>query len=145
MKFPPTFIDWIMSCISSTSYFIAYNGSLHGFFKGRRGLRQGDHLSPYLFVICIEYLSRSLGDLDKNADFNFHPKCGGIRITHLAYADDLVLFSRGDPTSVSLLMDKLSHFGDCSGLKISLTKSSFFSAGISAADLDSIKSITCFS
>ena len=69
----------------------------------------------------------------------------GSKITHLAYADDLVLLSRGDTTSVSLIMDKLNHFGDCSGLTISLSKSSFFSAGISDADLDSIKSITGFS
>ena len=144
LNFPPVFISWTMTCISSTSLSLAYNGSLHGFFKGKRGLRQGDPLSPYLFVLCLEYLSRNLGDLDNNADFNYHPRCGGLKITHLAYADDLILFSRGDPTSIALLMDKIRHFGDCSGLKISLSKSSFFSAGISDMDLEIIKDITGF-
>ena len=144
LNFPPVFIGWTMTCITSTSFSLAYNGSLHGFFKGKRGLRQGDPLSPYLFVLCLEYLSRNLGDLDSNADFNFHPRCGGLKITHLAYADDLILFSRGDPTSVALLMDKIRHFGDCSGLKISLSKSSFFSVGINEMDLETIKGITGF-
>ena len=126
LHFPPRFIGWIMECISTTTYSVSYNGSMHGFFKGKRGLRQGDPLSPYLFVLCIEYLSRGLGQLKENPDFNFHPKCGGLKITHLALVDDLVLFSRGDPKSVSLLMDILNHFGACSGLKINFSKSSFF-------------------
>ena len=144
LHFPPRFIGWIMECISTTTYSVSYNGSMHGFFKGKRGLRQGDPLSPYLFVLCIEYLSRGLGQLKENPDFNFHPKCGGLKITHLAFADDLVLFSRGDPKSVSLLMDILNHFGACSGLKVSFSKSSFFPAGISSRDLESIKEITGF-
>ena len=62
LQFPSTFISWTMACISSTSYSLAYNGSMHGFFKGERGLRKGDLLSPFLFVLCLEYLSRSLRD-----------------------------------------------------------------------------------
>ncbi|GFZ16285.1 hypothetical protein Acr_25g0006940 [Actinidia rufa] len=88
---------------------------------------------------------RSLGDLKHNPDFNFHLRCGGLKISHLAYADDLVLFSRGDPTSVSLIMDKLNHFGDCSGLSINLTKSSFYLAGVSNTDIEIIKGVTGFS
>ncbi|XP_057468718.1 uncharacterized protein LOC130757916 [Actinidia eriantha] len=126
LNFPLNFIGWIMSCISSTSYSLSYNGSLHGFFKGQRGLR-------------------SFGELKNYPDFNFHPRCGGLKITHLAYADDLILLSRGDPTSISLFMDKLNHFREYSGLKISLSKSSFFSAGISATNLETIKAIRGFS
>ncbi|GFY87986.1 hypothetical protein Acr_05g0016250 [Actinidia rufa] len=119
LHFPPKFVGW--------------------------GLRQGDPLSPYLFVICLEYLSRGLGQLKDNADFNFHPKCGGLTITHLAFADDLVLFSKGDPKSVSMLMENLNHFGDCSGLKVSFSKSSLFAAGINSSDMEAIKDITTFS
>ncbi|GFZ03333.1 hypothetical protein Acr_15g0019410 [Actinidia rufa] len=117
-----------------------------GFFSsGERGLRQGDPLSPYFFVLCLEYLSRSLGDLKHNPDFNFHSRCVGLKFSHLAYADDLVLFSRGDPTSVSLIMDKLKYLGDCSGLSINLTKSSFHLAGVSNTDTEIIKGVTRFS
>ncbi|GFZ09637.1 hypothetical protein Acr_21g0002360 [Actinidia rufa] len=131
--------DGLCLAYLSTSYSLSFNGSLHGFFKGKRGLKQVDPLSPYCFVLCLEYLSRSLEELKNNANFNFHPRCGGLNITQLAYADDLVLFPRGDPTSVALFMDKLKHFGDCLGLKINLTKSSFFSAGISGTNLETIK------
>ncbi|GFS34515.1 hypothetical protein Acr_00g0034340 [Actinidia rufa] len=117
---PQCVLRWIMTCIFTTYYSLSYNGSLHGFFKGKRGLRQGDPLSPYLFVLCLEYLSRGLGELQLNADFNFHPKCGGLKITHLAFADDLVLFSKGDTTF-------------------------FYSAGISSMDMEAIKGITGFS
>ncbi|GFS40250.1 hypothetical protein Acr_00g0067380 [Actinidia rufa] len=88
---------------------------------------------------------KGLGQLKSNADFNFHPKCGGLKITHLAFVDDLMLLSRGDPISVALLMENLKHFGDCSGRKISLTKSSLFTAGINSQDLDSIMQISGFS
>ncbi|GFY85411.1 hypothetical protein Acr_04g0001490 [Actinidia rufa] len=144
LQFPPRFIDWILECITTASYSLTLNGSLHGFFKGKRDLQQCDPLSLYLFVLCLEYLSKHLGQLKENPDFNFHPRCGGLKLTHLAFADDLVLFSRGDPKSVSLLMESLKHFGDCSGLKISLSKSNLFAASISSMDLDSIKDITGF-
>ena len=98
LGFPAMFIQWIMQCVSTTSYSISINGTLHGFFKGHQGLRQGDPISPFLFVLCLEYLSRKLGKLKLNPDFNFHPKCAELNSTHLAFADDLILFTRGDVT-----------------------------------------------
>ena len=81
--------------------------------------------SPLPILVCdLPGISLSGSQyLKKNEDFNFHPKCGGLKITHLAFADDLVLLSRGDPTLVALLMEILNHFGDCSGLRTSFAKS----------------------
>ena len=134
-----------MQCVSTTSYSISINGSLHGFFKGKQGLRQGDPISPFLFVLCLEYLSRNLGKLKSIPDFNFHPKCSALNISHLAFADDLILFTRGDVTSVNLIMDCLKKFGECSGLCISNTKSNVFMAGISRDIMEEIKTIIGFS
>lgn len=145
LGFPNQFVGWIMECVTTAAYSISLNGCLHDFFKGKRGLRQGDPLSPYLFVLCLEYLSRLINLATTNSDFNFHPKCGHLGITHLAFADDVILFSRGDIPSVSILMDCLQVFRSKSGLAVSADKSSLFSAGINVQIFQQIKVITGFS
>lgn len=141
LGFPSRFTQWVMECISTPSFSIAINGSTHGFFKGKRGIRQGDPLSPFLFVICLEYLSRSMKAATNNTEFNYHPKCGPLKITHLAFADDLMLFARGDTTSVRIMMQCLEQFGDCSGLRMNANKSNIFTAGIQGQDLDEIQEL----
>jgi len=138
LGFPNLFISWVMECVTSPSYSIQINGSLCGFFSGQRGLRQGDPLSPFLFVICLEYLSRLLKAKTVDSDFNFHPKCGQLKISHLAFADDIMLMARGDPTSVNILMRCLKDFAACSGLHVNDLKSCLFTAGIVNPDLDII-------
>ena len=142
--FPPLFVDWIMECISSPYYSIIVNGGMCGFFKGAKGLRQGDPISPFIFVVCLEYLSRALNCATMNSEFNFHPKCAKLKISHLAFADDIMLMSRGDPISVRILMECLSDFGAKSGLAANVSKSNLFSAGIQGQDLRDILQITGF-
>ncbi|KAL0386603.1 UNVERIFIED_CONTAM: Retrovirus-related Pol polyprotein from type-2 retrotransposable element R2DM [Sesamum latifolium] len=98
--FPPLFISWIMECVSTSSFSVALNGSLHGFFPGKRGLRQGDPMSPALFLLSMEFFSRLVKRRTSDSEFNFHPKCEKLKITHLLFADDLMLFSRGLPNDV---------------------------------------------
>ncbi|XP_074306305.1 uncharacterized protein LOC141641547 [Silene latifolia] len=71
LNFPPKFIQWLMNCITTTSYSIVLNGQSHGFFPGKRGLRQGDPLSPLLFTLCMEYLSRLLNEAYINSVMTF--------------------------------------------------------------------------
>ncbi|CAH9135062.1 unnamed protein product [Cuscuta epithymum] len=93
---PDMFVNWIMECVSTSSFSISINGVLHGWFEGKRGLRQGDPMSPMLFVICLEYLSRMLDIKTSVLTFCHHPLCFKVKISHLAYADDLMLFSKGE-------------------------------------------------
>ncbi|XP_073313562.1 uncharacterized protein [Primulina huaijiensis] len=130
LNFPCSFINWIMECVSTTSFSIVINGHFHGHFEGKRGLRQGDPLSPYLFALCIEVLSRELKMMARNQIFGYHPKCKNLGITHLAYADDLLLLSRGDARSVSLMMHCMNRFGDMAGLRINILKSNVYMASV---------------
>jgi hypothetical protein len=109
--------------VSSTSFSIQVNGELFGFFKGKRGLRQGVPISPFLFVLCLEYFSRLLNIATSHHPFNYHPKCQVLRITHLAFANDLLLFARGDVASIGVLWESVLEFGEVSGLKANTMKS----------------------
>ncbi|KAL0324477.1 UNVERIFIED_CONTAM: hypothetical protein Scaly_2414800 [Sesamum calycinum] len=121
-----------------TSLLVTLNGSLHGFFPGMKGLRQGDPMSPALFLLCMEFFSRLIKRNTSNSDFNFHLKCEKLKITYFLFADDLMLFSRGDLSSIYILMECLQVFRDVSGLAINISKSSIFIADIQNDELDEI-------
>lgn len=112
---------------TSPSYSVIIKGEVHGFFRGEKGLRQGDPISPYLFTIVMQVLSFVLDKrIAEAGGFKFHPKCEKLGLTHLCFADDLFLFSAGDPWSVQILKEALDEFGGLSGLWPNSEKSSTF-------------------
>jgi len=86
--FPEAFVQWIMECVTTTSFSISINGELKGFFQGGRGLRQGDPLSPYLFVLVMEAFSGLMNDMIQQGHFKYHWRCQKLKISHLFFADD---------------------------------------------------------
>ncbi|XP_056685422.1 uncharacterized protein [Spinacia oleracea] len=82
----------------------------------------------------MEYLSRCMNQLKSNLDFNFHPRCEKLNITHLMFADDLLLFARADKISVKLLLDAFSKFSSASGLEANMDKSNIYFGGASVLD-----------
>ncbi|KAL2237657.1 UNVERIFIED_CONTAM: hypothetical protein Sindi_0957400 [Sesamum indicum] len=95
--FPPTFTRWIEDCVSTTSFSIGLNRKPHGFFAGARGLRQGDPLSPYLFVLVMEALHLGfLQRIEQDIQFTYHWKCESSKVFQMGFADDLLLLCRAD-------------------------------------------------
>ena len=126
---PPVFINWIWVCISSPSYSIAFNGELIGYFQGRKGIRQGDPMSSHLFVIVMDVLAKSLDLGAVNGAFNLHPKCLAPMITHLSFADDVLVFSDGAETSIAGILTILDEFKKGSGLGINRDKTALLLDG----------------
>nr|GEV79728.1 putative reverse transcriptase domain, reverse transcriptase zinc-binding domain protein [Tanacetum cinerariifolium] len=117
-------ITWIMECVTTTSFSISINGSLHGYFKGKRGLHQGDPLSPYLFTLIMEvFMLMIKRRVNETSTFTYHRFCSELDLINLCFADDLFLFAHGDVNSAKVIKDALDDFKDASGLNPSMPKS----------------------
>lgn len=130
LGFPTQFTSWIMECVKTVNYTILINGETTAPFDAKKGLRQGDPMSPFLFAIVMEYLSRSLHGLKGEKDFRYHPKCARLGITHLSFADDLLLFARGDLSSVKAMHRCFKQFAQASKLQENMGKSSVYFGGV---------------
>lgn len=93
MGFSTTWIRWIMLCVTTVSYSISFNGDLLGPVVPKRGLRQGDPLSPYLFLFCVDGLSHELKKAADDGRINGCRIClNAPQVSHLLFADDSFLF-----------------------------------------------------
>jgi hypothetical protein len=146
LGFHPIWVIWIKICVSSSSFSILINGSPFGHFTPTRGLRQGDPLSPFLFILGTEVLSRL---------FHHQESIGllkGIRIAkscppinHLLFKDDLIIFAKATSSEATVISYCLNTYCSWSGQKINNGKSSIpFSKNTSLASISSILGIIPF-
>ncbi|KAL9659064.1 hypothetical protein QQ045_018630 [Rhodiola kirilowii] len=143
LKLPSKFIAWMMMCFQSTSYSVMVNGEMIDFFQGKRGLRQGDPLSPFLFTIAMECLSRMMKRLNKSIGFYYHPKCHHIKLSHIIFVDDLILFSSGRYSAISAIKEVVNEFLNCSGLSINFQKSHLFTGGMTDGKVAWVEDVIC--
>jgi hypothetical protein len=133
-----------MVYVTSCQFSINANGELAGYFQGGRGLRQGDPISPYLFVLCMEILSGLFCKISANQKFKFHWRCKKDKISHLCFADDLMIFSKGDVNSIRMITNVLTEFQDLLGLYPNPIKSDIFLSGSLGAEREHIIRILGF-
>ncbi|XP_071912409.1 uncharacterized protein [Coffea arabica] len=126
--FCEVWIEIIWRLISNVWFSVVVNGAPQGFFKSSRGIRQEDPLSLGLFVLRAEVLSRHLNSLSGRQGFiPFRVPMGCPIITHLAYANDIIIFSSGMKKSLQLVMQVLENYTSISGQKVNHQKSGFLS------------------
>lgn len=131
LGFPEIFTKWIMECMTTVTYSVVINGKHTPHFPAKKGLRQGDLISPFLFVLAMEYLSRLLKSLQHMKTFKFHPRCAKVKLVHLSFVDNLLLFCRGDVASVTALHTQFRIFSAASYLIANPQKSSVYFEGVS--------------
>lgn len=132
LGFPANFVNWVMQCLYSLSYSILINGCPTKPILAKKGPRQGDPMSPYLFALGMEYLSRCLATLAENLEFSFHPRCKKLYLTHMMFGDDLLMLSRADEASVKVMFAAFTKLSLASSLEANLHKSEVYLAGVSS-------------
>ncbi len=127
--FNEKFVKLIQQCISTVRYSLLLNGSIVSTFYPSRGLRQGDPLSPYLFIIGSEVLLRLINREQSLGNLSGVKVAGNAQpITKLYYADDVILFCKVKLQEVNSLVQCIDTYCEWSGQKVSIEKSGFFTS-----------------
>ncbi|KAJ4798488.1 RNA-directed DNA polymerase (reverse transcriptase)-related family protein [Rhynchospora pubera] len=120
--FPVKFLYWLHLMLSTASSSILLNGRLGPSFQHKRGLRQGDPISPFLFNLAVDVLSRMLQAASLTV-----PHCISDKLQQpfflLQYADDTMIFSTAKGTAVHVLNSVIHAFSLASGIELNLSKS----------------------
>jgi hypothetical protein len=127
LGFPPRLVELIMQCVSSVQFSVKVNGNLLQPFVPSRGIRQGDPISPYLFLLCGEGLTALLNHYNHGyVDRGMRVCNRSPWITHLLFADDSLILINASVASASRLNAILEIYNAGSGQLVSRSKSSIF-------------------
>ncbi|PKI45565.1 hypothetical protein CRG98_034083 [Punica granatum] len=122
--FSVAWIDWLMTCVSSTSTSIILNGSCLDSFTHSRGIRQGDRISPYIFIFYMEYMVHLIEDkVHLQVWKGVKPTRSCFDLAHLLFTDNILLMGITSPATINAITFVLQLFCMESGMKINLGKS----------------------
>ncbi|GKB81652.1 RNA-directed DNA polymerase, eukaryota, partial [Tanacetum coccineum] len=132
--FGQTWCKWVRGTFSSAKASVLVNGSLSNEFSFHRGLKQGDPLSPYLFILIMESLHMSFLRAVDEGLFKGILLEGSLSISHLFYADDALFIGEWSDTNLRGIINILKCFFLASGLKINIQKCQLLGVGVMVGD-----------
>ncbi|XP_023745646.1 uncharacterized mitochondrial protein AtMg01250-like [Lactuca sativa] len=142
MSFGNKWRKWIFGCLSSARASVLVNGTPSDEFPITRGVRQGDPLSPFLFIIAMEWLHVAIqGASGRSLIHGVKLPNNGPTISHLLYADDTIFSGMWDLESIQNLSRILKCFEISSGLKINFHKSRLFGINVFDYELQSMAQV----
>jgi hypothetical protein len=143
--FNEVFCNWIHVILQSAYLSVSINGKSHGYFNCTRGVRQGDPLSPLLFCLAEDVLSRSISKLVAQGSLSQIKGSRNVMIpSHSLYADDILIFCKGTLSGLRALKNLFQSYASESGQVINNSKSTIFSGSISSGGLDLIVQLLNF-
>ncbi|XP_010412410.1 PREDICTED: uncharacterized protein LOC104698699 [Camelina sativa] len=143
MEFPEHFVTLLREFVTTPSFSVSVNRESCGYFKGAKGLRQGDSISPYLFTLAMEVFSQMLNSQHNTACIGHHPSAVTPQVSHLAFADDIMVFFDGSYNSLENIIKVLRDFCEISSLHTNMGKTDLFIAGVNQPETERIAYI-CF-
>jgi len=138
--------SWIKAILESTKLSVSVNGKQHGFFHCNRGVKQGDPLSPLLFCLAEDVLSRSISKLVQEGKVELIKASRHQTLpSHILYADDVMIFCKGKSSCIQALQSLFIKYAECSGQVINPSKSTIYAGFISNSILASLAHLLSFS
>ena len=127
MRFNEKWINLIMLCVKMVTYSILIDGEPKGLIHQTRGIRYGDPLSPFLFLLCMEGLNGLIKHAKRNGDIHRFSLCRrGPKLTHLLFVDDSLLFCRSTEEECDKMLKILETYERALGQKVNKDKTSLF-------------------
>ena len=144
MCFCETWCKWIHTCMSTVTFSVLVNGEPSKPITPTRGIRQGDPISPYLYIICTGGLSALIkNNIRLHLLHGYKASRGGPSISHLFFADDSLVFCRATEEECQTLMNTLREYQRASGQAVNFNKSAItFAKGISQNIQDNLIKMT---
>lgn len=141
---PNQFIQWVMLGVTTVSYMFNIMGEYTSILQAQRGIGQGDPISPFLFLLIMEYLTRLMQKMQLDPNFNHHAKCEKVKLTNLTFVDDILLFCRGDEISVQMMLETMNKFSTSTGMVMNSNKCKIYFEELNTNDKTELKKLSGF-